>query len=189
MPKIITYNNVKDFFEQNNCKLLITEEEYENVRTKLSFQCSCGNMSDIQYRSFKNTKKCKYCTNTKKYEYKDVKKYFEDNGCELLTTEENYINVKTKIEYLCNCKNKSEITFDNFKNGSYRCAHCSSNKTLIKKLTREDVSDIFNKRNCLLLTDNYKNNKQMLKYKCKCNIECDTTLKNFINLKNSCKHN
>lgn len=189
MPKVITYNDIKNFFEENGCKLLTKEEEYQNVRTSLSFQCRCDNVSDIQYRSFKNTKKCKYCTNTKKYNYSDVKKYFEENGCKLLTNEENYVNVKTKIEYLCKCKNKSEITFDNFKNAGNRCMNCSNDRKLIKQLSYKDVANIFNEKNCLLLTENYKNNEEMLKYKCKCDIECETSLKNFINLKNSCKHN
>jgi hypothetical protein len=189
MPKIITYENVKDFFEENNCKLLTEKKDYENIRTKLLFKCHCGEISDIQYRTFQNTKKCKYCSNIKKYNYEDVKKYFEDNGCQLLTSKEDYINVKVKVEYICICKNKSEITFDNFKNGLKRCMYCANNKACIKKLTYKDVENIFIKKECLLITQEYKNNQQILKYKCKCGMECHSTLKNFTNLKNTCKHN
>lgn len=124
MPKIITYNDIQQFFEENNCKLLTKKEDYQNVRSPLIFRCHCGSVGEIQFRSFKNKKQCKNCSNCKKYTHEEVKKYFEENNCVLLTTKENYFNVKCKVDYICSCGNRSEITFDNFKHRGVRCSKC-----------------------------------------------------------------
>jgi hypothetical protein len=52
----------------------------------------------------------------KKLTYESVKKYFEDQGCELLSTE--YKNSRTKMIYCCSCGNESEILWSNFKKGN-----------------------------------------------------------------------
>lgn len=57
-----------------------------------------------------------------RYTYDEVKKYFNDNGCDLLS--EQYINSNQKLIYLCVCGNKSEIKFRKFKEGQ-RCRECT----------------------------------------------------------------
>ena len=59
------------------------------------------------------------------YDYDYVKKYFEKNGCRLLSKE--YNGYKQKLKYVCECGNKSVINFDNFKQG-HRCWKCRSVK-------------------------------------------------------------
>jgi len=41
----------KTVFKENNCKLL--EKTYVNFETKMSYQCSCGNISKISLYNFK----------------------------------------------------------------------------------------------------------------------------------------
>jgi len=47
-----------------------------------------------------------------KHTLESVQQYFQDNNCELLETE--YINNYTKMEYVCQCGEKSTINLANF---------------------------------------------------------------------------
>lgn len=62
------------------------------------------------------------------------------------------IKIKTKLTYICKCGNESVITFSNFKDKNVRCRKCSG----CEKYTYEQVFDIFKNRNCILISNNYK---------------------------------
>lgn len=56
---IVTINEVKELFRQENCMLL--EKDYINSTTKMKYQCSCGNESYITFSKFKQGQRCKRC--------------------------------------------------------------------------------------------------------------------------------
>ncbi len=107
------------------------------------------------------------------YNINTVKQYFTDNECELL--EDKYINAKTKMKYICSCGNISEITFGKFKYRKQRCMKCSGTP----KHSQKYVEQYFNSEGCQLL-DNYKSNKQKLKYRCHCGNISEIKFNNFI---------
>lgn len=108
----------------------------------------------------------------KKIEYSTVKKVFEDNGATLIS--KKYNNSKEKLEFICKCSNKDKKSFKEFKKYPF-CSKCSSNR----KLTYEEVSDYFSNNNCILLSDNYINNRQKLRYICSCGNESIITYDHF----------
>jgi very-short-patch-repair endonuclease/predicted SPOUT superfamily RNA methylase MTH1 len=124
----LTFKYVKNYFTEQDCELLDTE--YINNETLMEYKCKCSNISKISYASFKKGHRCIKCGGKEKLTLEYVKNYFKEQNCELLSNE--YINANTKIEYICECKNNSEITYANFKNGS-RCNMCK-NKTELKLL-------------------------------------------------------
>jgi hypothetical protein len=130
MPRTekLTYEFVRDFFKKHGCKML--DKEYKNARTHINYKCTCGNISKIIFDSFRRGHRCKKCATVEKSKkqtltYDEVYRYFEECGCELLEGE--YINVKTKMKYRCECGDISYINFNNFKNGE-RCRKCSIEK-------------------------------------------------------------
>ena len=94
----------------------------------MKYICKCKNESEIIFSSFKNGHRCIKCSGNEKLTYEYVYNFFKENDCELLETE--YINCDTKLKYKCKCYNKSEILFNDFKNGT-RCNMCK-NKTELK---------------------------------------------------------
>jgi len=119
---------VKEYFEENNCFLLSTY--YINQRKKLDYICECGNTSQIAFNEFKRGSRCMKCCREKnktahKLSYEYVKQYFNNNNCVLLSTA--YIKNSKKLDYICSCGNKSSMTFGNFKDG-YRCKQCGHEK-------------------------------------------------------------
>ena len=72
----------------------------------------------------------------KKLTYKEIKLFiegFEGNGCELITTEEEYesnkMNSRSKFEIKCKCGKTFQKSFDNFKyNKQRQCKECGVSK-------------------------------------------------------------
>ena len=75
----------------------------------------------------------KILTRRFKYTFNEVKKYFEDNNCELISTE--YINQVTNLDYICECKNQAKIIFKAFLNDQ-RCSKCAIQKRKDTNLER-----------------------------------------------------
>lgn len=70
------------------------------------------------------------------------------------------------MKYICKCKNKSEITFNHFKQG-VRCIECSDKN----KLSYDFVKNYFEKKNCELLEEYYNINHSLLTFNKKKNLE------------------
>lgn len=129
----LTIEFVREKFEEGGCKLI--SEKYKNARTPLKYECECGNIAYIRYDNFRKGKRCNKCRYKKiaekrKHSYEYVRRYFEDQGCTLLSDE--YKNTQQKLDYICECGRKSSIRFANFQNGQ-RCRPCG-----IKKISGEN---------------------------------------------------
>ena len=61
-----SFKYVCDFFKKNHCKLL--EKEYKNCDTKMKYKCNCGNLSKINFDSFKRGTRCLKCAGLKDLE-------------------------------------------------------------------------------------------------------------------------
>ena len=170
-----TYEYVKNYFEERDCHLL--EEKYKNNRTKMEYECECGEKSEITFHKFKQGQRCMNCSGCEKHTLEYVQNCFLEKDCKLLTNE--YVNGKTRMEYRCNCGNTSEISFNDFKKG-HRCNECGREKTATKqKHTFEFVYNCFKKNGCELLEKKYRNNRMKMKYKCECKNESEITFGNF----------
>lgn len=179
--KKLSYDYVKQYFKDQGCELLSTE--YVNVHNLLDYVCSCGNKSKISFHNYKHgTKsesKCEKCKKSKKLLFEDVKQYFKDQRCELLSTE--YTNNSTLMDYVCNCGNKSKISLNNFKSG-YRCSKCGGSE----RLKYDYVKQYFKDQGCELLSTEYTNNSTLLNYICNCGNKSKINFHNYKN-GNRCK--
>lgn len=178
-----SYEYVKQIFEKNGFMLL--SETYSNNHEKLECICQCGNKTYMSFHSVFKGQKCKECKYRKvadanRTPYKEVEKYFKENGCILLSL--TYENSDQKLHYVCSCGNENYITFDKFKTGQ-RCRECGLNKSSEKfRHDYESVEEMFKANGCELLSKNYINNSQKLEYKCKCGNIHNSTLANFLRI-------
>lgn len=167
MPKKLTYEYVKKYFEEQGCELL--ETEYINAITKMQYKCQCGNISSMAWDFFQRGHRCKKCASLKigksnKYSYEYVKQFFKENNCELL--EDNYIDSRQNLIYKCSCGNISLIQFYRFLNGQ-RCKKCA-NITIGNKLrlSYDYIKSELIKYNYYLLSKEYINNSTKLEMIC-----------------------
>jgi len=110
---------------------------------------------------------------SKKFDYNYVKKYFEENGCELIEIE--YKHISTPMKYKCVCGNISKIRFHDFKNGG-RCKKCATEK---QKHSFEQVKQFFKEKKCELLEKEYNNSRTKMEYRCRCGNISKITYHNF----------
>jgi len=115
------YAYIKNFFERNDCKLI--SKEYKNSKQLLSYVCSCGNVAKISFNKFQIGHRCMKCKGTPRFTYEYVKSEFKKRGCVLLSKE--YKGNSFHLDYICDCGNKSKITFQHFKEGN-RCSKCGA---------------------------------------------------------------
>ena len=95
----------------------------------------------------------------KKLTYEFIKSQFEKENYKFLS--KDYIGAHSKLNYICPVGHKYNISWNNWREG-FRCPYCSNN---IKK-TIKTIKQKFKEKNYILLTTEYKNNKQKLKYIC-----------------------
>jgi len=124
----LTYEFVRNFFEEQGCEMLDTE--YKNARTHINYRCTCGNVSKIIFDSFRRGHRCSKCASVKNrkkqtFSYQYVFDCFKDRGCELL--EDAYINAQTKMRYRCSCGRINSVKFNNFQQGK-GCWECGIKK-------------------------------------------------------------
>jgi len=173
MPKKLTYEFVKGMFEEGGCELVSTE--YVNDDTRLQYMCSCGNLEiqKITYASFRKGRRCKKCgterrASLRRHSYAFIQSEFEKAGCKLLSSE--YMNKDTILKYMCSCGNSEvqKITYGAFRIG-HRCKKCGIEKIASsRRLSYDYVKSEFEKAGCKLLSTEYINNRQYLKYYCSC---------------------
>lgn len=146
LSKKVNLESVRLLFKEFGCELI--SETYVNAKSKLIFRCKCDEIDNTTYDSFKNRehKMCKKCakkisSSRKMYSFDFVKETFEENNCILLSN--SYKGNNKKLEYICECGTKSEITFASFLEGC-RCEKCWYRKVSDKnKLDYEYVKFFF----------------------------------------------
>jgi len=157
MGKRLTYEFVKESFEKEGYKLL--SKEYVSAHCKLKYRCPKGHGHNIEWANWSQGQRCPYCVNLGKPTIEFIKTEFKKEGYELLSKE--YTNAHQKLEYICLNRHRHSISWNNWK-GGYRCPYCYEQCKPIIEFIRFE----FEKEKCVLLTKEYKNNRQKLEYIC-----------------------
>lgn len=157
MTKRLTYEEVKEYIESFGYKLL--SDIYINNYTKLKIKCPSGHEYETTFKDFKRGRRCPYCSNHAKYTYEEVKEHIESFGYKLLSKE--YKNNKKHLEMMCPKGHKILMKFSHFKRGK-RCAKCRG----LKRYTIEEVREYIEENNYKLISEEYINEKEKLRFIC-----------------------
>jgi hypothetical protein len=147
--------------------------DFKNGHDKVKFQCNiCGHAWETTLHSVYTRSGCPNCNQNKglgkniKFTYDYVKKYIEDEGCQLLSKE--YIRCDIKLEVKFDCGHTNEITFEHFKNG-VRCGICRhKNNAKSKRISEESVIKYLmeNNLNFIEFPDGYEDHYSLVKFSC-----------------------
>jgi hypothetical protein len=121
-----TTEEVASYFRQHGCELL---DEYLGCMEPMEYRCSCGNISYITWNNFTKGKRCGHCAKTgpkKKRSLEEVRRMFQERGCEFLDQE--FRGVHYKHRYRCKCGREAEITFAAFHHQHQYCRECGRQK-------------------------------------------------------------
>jgi hypothetical protein len=106
-----------------------------------------------------------------RFNFQHVDDLFAKNGYVLLSKENEYENVESKMKYICIKHKDNGEQFINVRqiNSGHGCKYCGIEKQAeSKRLDFEIIKQIFEKNNCILLStkEDYKNQNSKLKYIC-----------------------
>lgn len=176
-----TIEFVKKIFENEG--YVVHTTELPTIKTKIEFTCPNNhNGSMLFYGFYINGSRCNQCKYLKmadqfKYDINEIKKEFNELNYKLLST--TYIS-GTPVKFICSNNHETEMLYRSWKNSEHKCYPCYLKKLQKSKaFTYEQVKEIFENKNCILLTNNYINAKQSLEYICPNNHQTSTTLDNF----------
>jgi len=168
----LTYEEVKDYVEENSdCKLLSTE--YKDNTTKILFQCGCKekNKFETSFAKFKsrNKRQCNKCgtkniREKQNLDYKHVRNFINLTGNKLISKEyvNNSENLIIKCKYCGETYMRTFATFQGIEDNM--CKTCSIENV---KFTYGEVKDyIENKSECKLISKEYINSYSKLKILC-----------------------
>lgn len=182
MPKKLTYQEVKEYIESFDYKLL--SDEYIDNKTKLKMICPCGHEWECNFRNFKTGRRCRTCSyelraKNQTLSYECVKEYIEMFDYKLLSKE--YKNNHTKLLIQCNEGHKFEMDFSSFKQGE-RCPKCKG----VYRYNYDEVKEYYNKFGYELISNEYNSANNLLIAKCPNGHLLECTFNSFKNGETRC---
>lgn len=140
----------------------VNKSIYKNSSTKMEFICPKGHTIFIIWNSFQRGTRCSICSGNKKHTIEEVMKLCNNIGYKCLSKE--YKTIDDKLKLICKNGHNCEISFKKLKNG-INCSECSGNR-------RKDINYIKEyalKYNYICLSNEYKNNRTKLEFRCENN--------------------
>lgn len=106
-----------------------------------------------------------------------ARELFEKNNCKLIS--DIYVNNQTELNFICKCGDEFTTRLDRFiKSGM--CKQCKKEENNnSKRKTIEEVRGLFSSDGCILVTDEYFRNSQVLDFICSCGEKSKVSLINF----------
>lgn len=167
--KIITQNDIEKDLENFGFQF-VNGSFNKKERNRFKFVCINNHLNEVNYEDWKNRiNKCITCDKQNytatRQNIETLKDLFEKENCKLLTTE--YSGCNQKLKYICPNNHITEMVYRKWKKHKLKCQICNklarNNKT---KLSYNYVKQQFNLRGYELISTDYQNKKQKLKFKC-----------------------
>ena len=157
VKKRVAFTKIKTVFEVEGYTLI--NKVYKNYHSKLDYICPKGHTHSISYAAWCAGARCPYCAGKNSPTIGYVRAEFEKEDYTLLSKE--YINNKTKLDYICPNKHRHSIVWYSWLQGK-RCPYCSGKA----KPTMGKIKASFEKEGYTLLSTEYISSQKHLSYLC-----------------------
>jgi transcription initiation factor IIE alpha subunit len=177
-----TFQDFQKLCDEKNFNL-ISVEPTKNSEI-VEFLCDKGHKNMCVVAYIDEIKPCRECYIKPPKTIDSVRKEFKQRDFTLLSTE--YKNNTEKLKFHCSKGHENEMSYTNWRR-STGCVVCGEEQKKSKlKHDYNFVKGIFEEKNCVLLTTEYINNLQKLKYICPNNHAVETTFQSFYRSNNEC---
>jgi len=97
-----TYEYIYKIYEDADCQLLSTKEEYSGPRKSVKWCCRCGNIQDSSFNAFNMTKRCRTCgiRAFKGVSYETFCELLQEDGWKMLDNEDKYKDTSSRMKVL-----------------------------------------------------------------------------------------
>lgn len=182
----LTLEEVVEIVNKTSPTIQILSNEYKNAHTKLSCRCKvCGYEFKAVYNNLRTGTKCAKCNNTAKMSFSEVKNFVFENHPTIEIISKEYNGIRGELYCRCKIDNLEwKTTFHSLKT-MHGCPRCDGREKMTIEVARIKLSKI--SPNIQILTNNYQNNTQKLKCKCKiCENIWETSWQCLYNLSTGC---
>lgn len=173
--KIMSYDDsfVKEYLEKFGLKLL---SDYKGSKEDILIGCKCGNSFSSSYINIyaNKYKCCSECAIKEKHEstkhkrYEKIRVFIKNDGRQLLTLEDNFLNSHSKIDILCRCGNKYTISASQY-DKQCQCLECAEKiRANKRRMSTDEINDIIKQYsdsigiNMSWYSGEHKNNKSYI---------------------------
>lgn len=165
--------------------------EYINSTKKLEWECEQGHTFKMSANSVRSGQWCPECAkvnvaNSHKLDIDSMQKLAASKGGLCLSSQ--YINNKTKLEWMCKSKHIFTMAPTSVKSGQW-CPECAKEKLKelgkLKRLGIETAQSLAKEHDCTCISTNYTNSTSPLEWQCN---KCGTIWSNNYNNMKARKH-
>ena len=147
--------------------VICLEKSYINNKTKMKFQCNCGEIFERRWDGMikkDSSKQCEKCNGRIMWDIDKIYDKCKQAGITCLETE--YKSISRNMKFQCRCGNVFERRWsDIFKRKKYLCVSCMNNNVV---WTLELIKIQCKKKNIKCLSDKYHNTNTPMKFQCNC---------------------
>lgn len=168
-----TYEQVCEVFKDRGYELV--SKEYRNNKQKLKFICPHHpeHVQTTRYNDLMNGHGCKKCGELRTVEnlreqarkqklgIEDIRAEVEEKGFTLLS--ETYVSARKPLDLMCPRGHRTRTRIGDFRKGASSCRECSIED---RRAPFAEVAEGFRERGYELISTEYVNQREPLKYKC-----------------------
>ncbi|RPJ57306.1 MAG: hypothetical protein EHM12_09325, partial [Dehalococcoidia bacterium] len=159
---IRTILEIDELIRQNHSGYTMLSTEYINNKHKLHIKCKHGHEFYMNYDHLRRGQWCSICSGNKKHTLDSIKEVIIKLHPNSQLLSSTYEDNKKKLDLICENNHSFSISFNRIQSGQW-CAKCSLEKTAEKQryplgTVREIIHNMH--PGAILLSNNYKNNKQ-----------------------------
>jgi hypothetical protein len=153
---------VRDFVKENGNGDELVSEEYNGTKNKIKIKCHiCNCEYDIVWGNYLVGKRHGSCSaklrgQKRKFSYEFVKKYIEENDCELISKE--YVDNHKKLEIKFSCGHIGFRSFSKFKDNKKICPKCVG----VQKYTYDEMKNYIESVGYHLLSNDFFDSSKRL---------------------------
>ena len=139
--KKYTFEDVRKIVTNKNCKLMSSENEYNNAHSYIKLECDKGHVYETKFSVFLRGFGCPYCSNLK-VDYFYVRETIEKEGYTLVS--DVYRNNREKLDVKCPNGHLFKMSYNKFQYGC-RCPICRSSngeQSIAKNLENRNIKYI-----------------------------------------------
>jgi len=180
------YREMTAYLDEFGTKIITSANVYNAIpipgrqkNTKVLFECVCGKRGEKTFAALRATPSCNSCNRSKKdttNTYETFCDMLEMREWTMISEKKEFENDKTNMTVICSKGHVTETTFARVKN-TCECRFCLTEGK--KGYTIESLQELFSRRGCLLLEEEYINNNTKMQYVCVCGTKANTTLHDF----------
>lgn len=168
------FNIIKETFKNKGLKLISTEKDYKNDRSRLKFICSNHEQYGIQETNYANVRSQKHCcgyggtdavAEIKRLDDQIVYDDFIKQGLIPQFKVEDYINNNTPMPYICKKHEDKGVQYRQYANLKYTkgCEYCANESRRQSHLLDEEiVFNYFRERGLIVPEDEVYQGKDLL---------------------------